>query len=90
VTLTRPSQTTRIGRKKTNWGMIYGDDDDLFSTIVGGTCSSSNPTHLYLDTLQLVLCCKQQAIVHLLGLVLSCQHIWIVLPSRSMIMNLTC
>jgi hypothetical protein len=37
--------------------MIYGDDDDdLFSTPVGGTGSSSDPLHLlYLDTLQLVL-----------------------------------
>jgi hypothetical protein len=49
VTSIRPSQTTRTGQKRTNWGMIYGDDDDdddddLFSTPVGGTCSSSNPT----------------------------------------------
>jgi len=41
----RPSQTTRTGKKRTNWGMIYGDDDDdLFSTPIGGTGSSSNPT----------------------------------------------
>jgi hypothetical protein len=42
---------------RTNWGMIYGDDDDLFSTPVGGTGSSPTPLHLllYLDTLQLVL-----------------------------------
>jgi hypothetical protein len=45
VTSIRPSQTTRTGKKRTNWGMIYGDDDDdLFSTLVGGTGSSSNPT----------------------------------------------
>jgi hypothetical protein len=43
VTSIRPSQTTRTGKKRTNWGMIYGDDD-LFSTPVGGTSSSSNPT----------------------------------------------
>jgi hypothetical protein len=50
------------------------------------------PLHLllYLDTLQLVLCCKQQAIVHLLGLVLSYQHIWIVILSRNMMMTLIC
>jgi hypothetical protein len=48
------------------------------------------PLHLllYLDTLQLVLCYKQQAIVHLLGLVLSYQHIWIAILSRSMMMTL--
>lgn len=42
----RHSQTTRTGKKRTNWGMIYGDDDDddLFSTPIGGTGSSSNPT----------------------------------------------
>jgi hypothetical protein len=43
VTSIRPSQTTRTGKKSTNWGMIYGDDD-LFSTPVGGKGSSSNPT----------------------------------------------
>jgi hypothetical protein len=50
------------------------------------------PLHLllYLDTLQLVLYCKRQAIVHLLGLVLSYQHIWIVILSRIIMMTLIC
>jgi hypothetical protein len=93
VASTRPSQTTRTGKKRTNWGMIYGDDDDeLFSSPVVEQVLLPTPLHLllYLDTLQLVLCCKQQAIVHLLGLVLSYQHIWIVILSRSMMMTLIC
>jgi hypothetical protein len=45
VTSTRPSQSTRTGKKRTNWCMIYGDDDDhLFSTLVGGTYFSSKPS----------------------------------------------
>jgi hypothetical protein len=37
VTSNRPSQSTRIDKKRTNWGMIYGDDDDdLFSTLISG------------------------------------------------------
>jgi hypothetical protein len=49
---------------------------------------STEPINI--DTLQLVLCCKQQAIVHLLGLVLSYQHTWIVILSRNMMMTLIC
>jgi hypothetical protein len=46
VTSIRPSQTTRNGKKRTNWGTIYGDDDDddCFQPQFSGTGSSSNPT----------------------------------------------
>lgn len=43
---------------------------------------------LYLELLLLVLFYKQQAIVYLLGLVLSCLHNWIVIQYRNMMMIL--
>ncbi|WVZ96399.1 hypothetical protein U9M48_042039 [Paspalum notatum var. saurae] len=43
VRLQRAPQLSRAGKKRTNWGMIYGDDNDSIGTGLGAGSSTPTP-----------------------------------------------